>query len=440
MAASVFASPLYGQLFGTGEVGRLWSDSAEVRAMLLVEGALARVQGSQGIIPEISAAFIHRSSLEVQIDPAGLAAATGTNGVSVPGLVSAFRSAMQAPEHAQYVHWGPTSHDIIDTAMMLRLRQTLAAQEETLRTLLQHMGTQAEAHAETVMAGRTYAQHATVTTWGAVLAQWGQPLADALGRLEALRGGALWVSLSGATGTGAALGPKAAQTRFALAEALGLNDPGRTWHTDRGPVLRIADWMAEVVAILGSVGHSLIGLVGSDTGEVRIGGAGASSTMPQKQNPVAASVLVALNNQMIGLRASLQASSAHQYQRDATAWFTEWMIVPQVALCAASAIETARALLGNVTPVPERMRAHVGGLGLVHAEALSFALAARMSRPDAQDATKALVTKALTDRASLADVAHSAYPDLPGDLFEPRAQSGLAMGDARAFARRMRAL
>ena len=115
MAASVFSSALYGRLFPTGDVGRLWSDAAEVRAMLLVEGALARAQGAAGVIPEVSGAFIHRAAMEVQLDPAGLAQATGRNGVAVPALVTAFRAAMEAPEHAQYVHWGATSQDIIDT-------------------------------------------------------------------------------------------------------------------------------------------------------------------------------------------------------------------------------------------------------------------------------------------------------------------------------------
>ncbi|MEO0831199.1 MAG: lyase family protein, partial [Pseudomonadota bacterium] len=369
MAASVFASPLLGKLFATGDVGRLWSDSAEVRAMLLVEGALAKVQGAQGVIPEISAAFIHRSSLEVQIDPAGLADSTAANGVCVPGLVAAFRTAMEAPEHAQYVHWGATSQDIIDTALMLRLRQTLAAQEDVLRAVLRLMAQQALEHADTPMAARTFGQHASVTSWGAVLSQWGDPLANALEVLPDMRAASLWVSLSGAAGTATALGPQAAATRTALADALGLEDPGRSWHTDRRPVLRIAEWMSSVTAALAAFGDSLIGLSGSDTGEVTLGGAGASSTMPQKQNPVAPSVLVALNQQMTGLRASVQASSAHQHQRDGAAWFTEWMVLPQIALSAASALETARALMKDLTPRTDRMRENTSGLGLIYAEA-----------------------------------------------------------------------
>src|SRR5210317_499208 len=108
MSASVFDSPLYAHLFPTGDTGRLFSDSAAIRAMLLVEGALAKVQGEAGIIPQVSAAAIHRATLEIAIDPGALANRTGSDGVPVPGLLAAFRAEMKAPEHAQYLHWGAT--------------------------------------------------------------------------------------------------------------------------------------------------------------------------------------------------------------------------------------------------------------------------------------------------------------------------------------------
>ncbi|WP_147111379.1 lyase family protein [Tateyamaria sp. syn59] len=440
MAASVFSSALYAKLFPTGEVGRLWTDSAEVRAMLLVEGALAKVQGAQGVIPEISAAFIHRSSLEVQIDPAGLADATGQNGVSVPALVSEFRKAMEAPEHAQYAHWGATSQDIIDTALMLRLRQTLAALEPVLRDILKNLGTQADAHADTPMVARTYGQHATPTSWGAVLAQWGNPLADALDDLVLLKDQTLWVSLSGAAGTASALGPHADETRAQLAEALKLRDPQRSWHTDRTPILHIADWMAWIVTTLAALGQSTVALASSDVAEITLAGAGSSSTMPQKQNPVGPSALVALGHQMAGLRTSLTSAASHQHQRDGAAWFTEWMVLPQIALTCAAALHIAQTLIANWQPNTAAMANKFHGLGGVHAEALSFALAAHMPRPDAQAATKSLIADALASGKTLETVARAAHPDLPADLFDPAAQLGTAPAQARAFAKRVAAL
>ncbi|TMM55354.1 lyase family protein [Sulfitobacter sabulilitoris] len=441
MAASPFDSPLYAQLFPTGEAGRLFSDSAALRAMLLVEGALAKVQGSLGVIPDLSAAAIHRASLEIQIDPGAVARAAGENGVPVPGIVAAFRHEMQAPEHAQFVHWGATSQDVMDTALMLRLRQCLALAEADLRALLGTLADQADAHAETPMPARTYGQHATPTSWGAVIATWGMPLADAVDALDALRHGALWVSLSGAAGTASALGPQAAATRKGLAEALGLGDPGRGWHTDRGPVLRIADWMARITATLGAMGSTLISLSSSDCGEVGLGAAGASSTMPQKQNPVGPSVLVSLANQTAALRAGLQTAATHQHQRDAAAWFTEWALLPQICLATATGLQQARAAAAGLSPDTHRMAANLdSGLGLIHAEALSFALAEMMPRPQAQAAAKALCQKAVATQTPLPALAHAAYADLPATLFDARHQLGTAPADARAFVARIKAI
>ncbi|MEM6939433.1 MAG: lyase family protein [Pseudomonadota bacterium] len=437
MGASVFESPLYDQLFATGEAGRLFSDSAGVRAMLLVEGALAKVQGALGVIPELSAAAIHRASMEVQVDPGALSEATGQNGVPVPGLVAAFRAEMNAPEHAAFVHWGATSQDIIDTALMLRLRQALALAEADLKTLITSLGTAAEAHAHVPMVGRTYGQQATPTTWGGVLASFGTPLIDALAQLDDLRDSALWVSLSGAAGTASALGPQAAETRAALARALGLGDPGRSWHTDRTPILRIADWQGQVLAPLGAFGQTLIGLSMSELGEVNLSSAGVSSTMPQKQNPVGPSALVALNHHFAGLRSTLGAAAQHQHQRDGAAWFTEWMAVPGLSLCCAAALQHAKRLADGVTPRPVHMHAALdGNLGLIHAEALSFALSETMPRPEAQAITKKLCLEARDKRVPLKKLAQAAYPQITDAVFDAHANVGTAPDEALAFAAR----
>lgn len=441
MAASVFDSPLYAHLFPTGEAGRLFSDTAAIRAMLLVEGALAHAQGAKGIIPELSAKAIQRATLEIQIDPGAIARATGENGVSVPGLVAAFRAEMNAPEHAQFVHWGATSQDIIDTGLMLRLRQLLLLAETDLKAITAALAIQAEQHAATPMAARTYGQHATPTSWGAVIADWGHGLCDLLDALPALRETCLLVSLSGAAGTSSALGDDAAQTRTALAKGLGLNDPKRSWHVDRGPILRIADWLAQVTAQLARMGGTLIALTGSEIGEVTLGAAGASSTMPQKQNPVGPSVLQALGHQMTGLRAALAPATQHLHQRDGAAWFAEWMVLPQIALTAACALQHAKALSETMTPSVGKMAATLeGGLGLIHAEALSFVLAAQMPRPQAQAVTKELCKQAQQEGVELKEIALAAYPDLPADLFDPVQSLGLAPQEAQAFVARAKAL
>lgn len=438
MPSPAFSSHLYARLFPTGEVGRLFTDNAEVRAMMLVEGALAKIQGAQGVIPEISGRAIHRASLELQLDPGGMAEETGANGVPVPALVRLFREAMQAPEHAQYLHWGATSQDIADTALMLRLRQVIGQYETALDGILARLAELAEAHAELPMAARTYGQHATPTSFGALAASWGWPLLTLRAESEALRAG-LPVSLSGAAGTAEALGETAPALRAGLAEALGLADPGRSWHTDRTPILRVGAWIARGAAALAKIGEDLILGTQSGIAEMTLSSGGGSSTMPQKQNPVAPSAIVALAAQAQGLNATLQAAGTHAQQRDGAAWFTEWLTLPQLCQSLAAALARAGDALDALAPDAEAMDATIArSRGLMAAEALSFALAERMPRPEAQAEVKALARQVASGDGHLRDAALARWPDLDPAIFDPARAAGQAPAEARAFARAAR--
>lgn len=122
MAASVFDSPMFAKSYPTGEAARLFSDSAAVRAILLVLGSLAKAQGSLGVAPEDSAFFIHRSSMEVQIDPAGLDL---LNDGFAGAVTKAFQKAMEAPEHARFIQYEVAADEIEAAGLALRMRQFL---------------------------------------------------------------------------------------------------------------------------------------------------------------------------------------------------------------------------------------------------------------------------------------------------------------------------
>jgi len=435
MAVSPFDSALYRDLFHDAELGRLFTDSAEVRAMLLVEGALAKVQGQLGLIPEVSAAFLHRASMELQIDPGGLAAETGVNAVPVPALVNAFRKALEAPEHAPYVHWGATSQDIVDTALALRLRQALTILDARLRAVVKALATQAEAHARLPMAARTLGQTATPTSFGAVIANWGWPLIRHLERLDQLRPRLLQVSLFGAAGTLSAMGAEAPQIREKLAEALGLGVPDAPWHSSRDAIAELSAWLTALTGTLAKMGEDLVLLSQSEVAEIRLGAGGGSSTLPHKQNPVQPLLLCALARHLTGLNTTMQGALAHRQQRDAAAWIAEWLSLPQIVMGAGRALAVAETVAETMEPQPAAMARNIdGGLGLAYAEALSFALARQMPRPEAQAQVKTLCQEAQRTQTPLASLAARDWPE--GDwtgLFDARAQMGEAPDHAARF-------
>jgi 3-carboxy-cis,cis-muconate cycloisomerase len=228
--------------------------------------------------------------------------------------------------------------------------------------------------------------------------------------------------------------------RAGLAEKLGLRDPGRSWHSDRSLILELAGWMARCCTALGKLGEDLVLMAQSGIGEIALSATGSSSTMPQKQNPVAPSVLVALARHAQGLNMTLQGAGVHRLQRDGAAWFTEWLTLPQLVQSCAAALTHAQTLGTSMGPNATAMRANLDATdGMLLAEALSFALAGDMPRPDAQARVKTLCAEARETGQSLRDLALASYPDLPETLFDPAHNLGSAPQEASTFAKAARA-
>jgi 3-carboxy-cis,cis-muconate cycloisomerase len=429
MAASPCDSAIFGELFGDAELAALFDDDAVLRSMLRVEAALAAAQAAEGLIPEEAAVEIGRMAEAARIEPAALAAGTARDGVPVPALLAGLRAGLTEAA-AGWLHWGATSQDIVDTGLMLRLRPALALLDARLRALTATLGGLAEAHAQTPMAGRSYGQVAVPTSFGAVIAGWGWPLIAHAERLEALRRRLLCVSLGGAAGTLSAMGGRGAAVRARLAGALDLADPGHSWHGARDAVAELAGWTTGLTVALGRMGEDVWLMTQSGIEELRLAG-GGSSTMPHKNNPVGPSVLVALARAAVALNSGLQGAALHRQQRDGGAWFTEWLLLPQVILGSGRALATAQQLLATLTPDPARMAANLeGDLGLIHAEALTFALARHMPRPAAQARISELCAEARATATPLPQVAARELPDLPSLGPDP----GEAPAEARRFA------
>jgi 3-carboxy-cis,cis-muconate cycloisomerase len=273
------AAPRPAGLSGDGVVAAFFYGAAEVRAMLAVEGALARVEGALGIIPAASAAAIETAAATVAIAPAALAGGMAAAGVPVAALVAALRAALPA-EHGAWVHWGATSQDVVDTGLVLRLGGLLDLLDGRLAALTGVLATEAERHRDTAIAAHTRFRIATPTTLGGKIAVWTMPLVRHRARLAELRPRLLRVSLAGASGTNAALAGRGEAVMRGLAEALGLAPSAVPWHAARDGIAELGGWLALVTGSLGKIGQDLILFGQSERGEVTAGTGGGSSTMP----------------------------------------------------------------------------------------------------------------------------------------------------------------
>ncbi|MFN3274825.1 MAG: lyase family protein [Paracoccus sp. (in: a-proteobacteria)] len=433
---SLAANPIYAALFGDPQTEAFFTAKAELDTMIAVEAALAQAQSALGVIPSDAGPALAAACEGLRIDAAALAQATAQNGVPVPALVKAMRAQID-PAQGQYLHWGATSQDIMDSGLALRLRPMLDLWQVRLAGVTGQLAALAGDHADLPMAARTYGQVATPTSFGAVAAGWGWPLADHARGLDGLRAQVLRVSLSGAAGTLSAMGPQGPAVRAGMARALDLADPGRGWHSDRSGLGHLADWAAGLAASLGKLAEDLLLMTQSGIALVRIDGAGASSTMPQKQNPVGPSALVALARQVMGLAAVFGTAGLHRQGRDGAAWFTEWLTLPQLCVSTGAMLRLTADVLARLSPDPQAMaRDLTASHGTIHAEALAFAVTETgvLDRVAASARVGALCAVALREGRDLLDLAGAEWPGHDWAALTHARALGCAPDEARAFA------
>lgn len=396
MAVTPAESAIYGALLSDDAVAALFGDEAEIRAMLDAEAALAAAQAERGMIPPDAAARIATALAGTRIAPGSLAAGTASAGVPVGPLVAAAREAVGG-EAAGWLHFGATSQDIVDTALVLRLRDALDILDARLAALVELLGARADEHRATVMTARTRWQQATPTTFGLRIAGWMTPLAAHRIRLAELRPRLLCVQLGGASGNMAAMGENGVAVMEAMAAKLGLAAPTLPWHTARETLAELASWLSLVTGSLGKMGRDMTLLAQNEVAEARGGGGGGSSTMPHKANPVAAEMLVALARQNAGLVSAMHHALVAEHERSGEAWTVEWLTLPQMAVATAVALRHAGAIAETLTADPAAMRANIEAAdGMLLAEAAVFALARHMPR----EAAQALVAAACRDAAA----------------------------------------
>ena len=285
------------------------------------------------------------------------------------------------------MHYGSTSQDVLDTALVLCLRPCLADADRVLAASVSRLAGHARRHAGVVMLGRTLMQPATPITAGLKIARWAAALHRCRLRLGAARDRALCVQLGGAVGTLDALGGQRAAVRRGVAERLGLGDT-RAWHDHRDELLRLMAELAIVTATVGKIARDVALLSQAEIGEMLESppakGVGGSSAMPHKRNPVGCLQALAAAARAPGVVATLLSGAVGEHERALGGWQAELVTIPELVDAAGSALDALERISGGLVVNAERMRANLDALqGLVFSERLARLLARDTDRAKA---------------------------------------------------------
>jgi len=398
-------SPVFGTLYGSDAMRAVFDERAFLQRMLDVEAALARVQAGLGIIPPEAAQAIGAAARVENLDTAELAASVRNVGYPVVGLVKGLSRAAGAA--GRWTHWGATTQDIMDTALVLQVREGLALLRRDLLAVIAELAKRAASHRQTVMAGRTHLQHALPTTFGLKCAVWLAPLIRDAERLDQLRPRIEVVQFGGAAGTLASLGEQGIAVMEGLAAELGLAAPDVPWHVARDGFAEAVAFLGLVCGSLSKIAFDIILLAQTEVAEVaepHVAGRGSSSTMPQKRNPIASEYVLAAARAVQALVPLMQGAMAGDQERATGPWQAELLALPQAFVLTHGAVQHVHTIAEGMVVDAKRMRRNLDATGgLIMAEAVMMGLAPHFGRENAHHIVQHACDIALREHVELAE-------------------------------------
>jgi len=383
-----------------------FGDENEYKRYLIVEIALAEIQAKLGLIPENAAQTIAKHAKIDRFDMARLRQDNQTVGFPIVGLVRQIAEVVPNG-HGQYAHWGATTQDIMDTGLILALRDVTARIGDQLSESLAALARLANEHDDTLISGRSQLQQAVPVTFGYKAAGWANAMARHKRRLNDLLPRLLQVQFGGAVGTMVAVHPYGPAIRKGLASRLGLADPDLSWHSHRDALVEFINFLGLLTGSLAKIATDIVYMAQTEIAEVSepsVRGRGISSTMPHKRNPILSQQVLVATRQVRGLVPIMLEAMIQDHERGTGSWQSEWNLIPDACIHTLNALDNTLALARGLQIDKARMEANIGlSGGFVYAEAVMMALAPEIGRQKAHDLVELAVDQT-KDRRSFEDV------------------------------------
>jgi len=397
-------------MFGSEAVTKAFSDEARLQRMLDFEAALAQAEARLGVIPGDAARAIAAECQVSKLDFDRIAhSAADAGNLAIP-LVAQLTVLVKKsdPEAARYVHWGATSQDVIDTGLILQVRDALVPMMDSIDRLCALLAGLADRHRATPMVARTWLQHAVPTVFGFKVAGWLDAMHRHRLRFDAMREHGLTLQFGGAAGTLASLGDRGLAVSQALAAELQLGLPDLPWHAHRDRVAELGTTLALCMGTLGKVAHDIALQSQTEVGELaepEKTGRGGSSTMPHKRNSVNSALILAAAQRVPGLTATILTAMQQEHERGLGNWHAEWETLPEIFRLVGGALDRTVAVMDGLEVHADRMLENLQlTRGLIFAEAASMALASRVGKSEAHKIVEAASRRAVLKGKHLADM------------------------------------
>lgn len=406
MASTAIDSVIHGSMFSTDEMREIWSDKNWAQKWLDTEAALAKAQAELGVIPKDKADTICKYADASLLDLPSIGEFYKSSITIVP-LLKAFKAVL--PDNAgEFVHWGATSQDIVDTGMVLQQREAWRVIVRDMKLCLGHCLELARKYRNTPMAGRTHVVHAIPITFGYKAAVWADEIGREIERLEAMAGRVFVGEMGGAVGTLASQPEKGLETQKRMMEILGLKVPTIAWHVARDNQAEFVSVLALCAGTLGRINHEILTLQRTEILELEepfFMGKVGSSTMPHKRNPAVLENVLALCRNVRSIAPSIVESMVSENERDWGCFLSEWEAIPRACHLLACALAKSKNILEKLIVYPKHMERNLNAQkGLMMSECVMMHLARKLGRMTAHEVVYKSCMKAYEQEVPLKDI------------------------------------
>ena len=436
---NIFKNFLLGGLYEDKELEDIFCDNSYLESILFFESSLAKVQAELGIIPKSSANAIRKKLRKITREDIKYLSASNNDGVIIPKLIKYLKDNILFKRDAEYLHWGVSSQDVIDSVQSLQLHKFINLLDKRLKSFIELGVEKALAYKNMPVAARTRGQIATVTSFGAKLSSNFLPILNQRIKLLKAKSKILQLSLGGSSGNLIAFGEISDDLARFLAEELNLYNLIMPWHNNREGFLELTSILTATTASFGKFGADVLSMTQSELGELEVSEPGSSSVMPHKKNPIRAEALIAIADLNSILNSAMSSSMVHRNERDGVAWTKEILVLPQIACAAAVSCKQALILLSNIVPNEDNMARTIKMTnGLIFSERAVYELAKSCGKSEAERVVSEAVRRVSLKKSHLSSELKISFGEKEelAKIFDPAGNLGEAPDFVERFCRR----
>ena len=406
MAVSIYDSNIFGKAFTTPETRLIFSDSEYVRCIVKTEVALARAQEFSGLLPPGTASEIENSLNAEEIDVDELAKSFLKIGRPILGVVEQLRA--QAGTNSNWIHYGASTYDIMDTARVLQIKQAISSIESRLIQILSKFDKLINDHGDAIMASRSNNMHSATQTFGLKIAVYAEEFMRHIERLDGIKSRALNVQLAGANGTLNSMGGKGVKIKLKFAEELELGSLDTFWHNARDGITELGQCLGLICSSVARIGQNAAHLQSTEINELREAGErdrGQSTTLPHKNNPRSAEFTEAVARLGRQRSMGLLETMSQEHDRHGGTYIAEWALLPEVCILTDTALAWLIDLLERLKIDEARMLSNIWDAGgIVMTENLVHNLAKFIPKSQARTIVEDAVHEARANSKSIFEV------------------------------------